>query len=178
MENKEVEVIENQQQATSAGDVKTVPYDRFSKVNSELKAEREAKLSLEEKVKAFEGFVPASEIENAKSAAEKAYNEKLNTVTIASKLETKLIAAGLDEEYAELIMSKADISTLSLKDGKVIGLDDTVTGLKEKYPKMFGEVKKTAINNTGSGKGGVPLTANLTEEEKIRLEMRKNMGLK
>ena len=178
MENKETEIVENQEKGTSEQDVKTVPYERFSTVNKELKAEREAKLALEEKVKAFEGFVPASEIENAKISAEKAYNEKLNTVTITSKLETKLIAAGLDEEYAELIMSKADISSLSLKDGKVIGLDDTVTMLKEKYPKMFGEVKKTTINNTGSGKGGVPLTANLTEEEKLRAEIRKNMGLK
>ena len=167
----------NQERGTSEQDVKTVPYDRFAKVNSELKAEREAKLALEEKMKAFEGFVPPTQLETAKSNAEKAYNEKLNAVTITSKLETKLIAAGLDEEYAELIMSKADISSLSLKDGKVIGLDDIVTLLKEKYPKMFGTAT-TATNNTGAGKGGTPPATNLTEEEKLRAEIRKNMGLK
>ena len=174
---KENQTPENQEKGASEQDVKTVPYERFSKINNELKAEREAKLALEEKVKAFEGFVPASEIENAKTSAEKAYNEKLNAVIITNKLQTKLIAAGLDEEYAELIMSKADISSLSLKDGKVIGLDDTVTMLKEKYPKMFGTVT-TATNNTGAGKGGTPPTSTLTEEEKLRAEIRKNMGLK
>ena len=178
MENTQAtENTGNQEKGTSEQDVKTVPYDRFSKVNSELKAEKEAKLALEEKVKAFEGFVPASEIENAKTNAEKAYNEKLNAITITSKLETKLIAAWLDAEYAELIMSKADVSSLTVKEGKVIGLDDTVTMLKEKYPKMFGTVS-AGLNNAGANKGGTPPTATLTAEEKLKSEIRKNMGLK
>ena len=164
----------NQQGATSAGDEKTVPYERFSKVNSELKAEREAKLALEEQIKAFQGYVPPTELETAKTAAEKAYNEKLDSITKSSKLETKLVALGLEEQYTALVMSQVDLSKLNIQDGKIIGLDDVVNGLKEKYPKMFGEEKKT-VNNTGGAKGGQPPAA--TEENVMITKMRKQFGL-
>ena len=158
--------------------VKTVPYERFSTVNKELKAEREAKLALEEQIKAFQGYVPASELETAKTAAEKAYNEKLDSITKSSELKLKLVSTGLEEQYTALVMSQVDLSKLNIQDGKIIGLDDVVNGLKEKYPKMFGEEKKPAINNTGSNPKGQPPAGGLTEEEKLRAEIRRNMGLK
>ena len=72
-------------------------------------------------------------------------------MTIQSKLETKLIAEGLDADFADYVMSKADTSGMQLKDGKVIGLDDVVAGLKEKHPKMFAAKVKGIGTAAGAG---------------------------
>ena len=129
--------------------VKTVPYERFKLVNEVRNtyktslAEKDNQITaLNEKLKAFEGYIAPSELEKVKTETEKSYSEKMEALTIQSKLETKLATEGLDAEFAEFVMSKADTAGMKLKDGKVIGLDDVVSGLKEKYPKMF-EVKQT-----------------------------------
>ena len=78
----------------------------------------------------------------------------MESLTVQSKLETKLVAEGLDAEFAEFIMSKADTAGMKLEDGKVIGLDDVVRGLKEKYPKMFGVKRAKPVGVPAAGAGG------------------------
>ena len=143
---------------------KTVPYDRFKAVNEERNtykaslAERDNQITaLNEKLKAFEGYIPPSELEKVKTETEKSYSEKMEALTIQSKLETKLATEGLDAEFAEFVMSKADTTGMKLKDGKVIGLDDVVNGLKEQYPKMFGakQIKPVGVPAARAG-GGIP----------------------
>ena len=137
---------------------KTVPYDRFNKVIEERNsyktstAEKDAQIAaLNEKLKAFEGYIPPTELEKAKGETQKAYEEKITAMTIQSKLENKLIAEGLDADFADYVLSKADISGMQLKDGKVIGLDDVVAGLKEKHPKMFAAKVKGIGTAAGAG---------------------------
>ena len=137
---------------------KTVPYDRFNKVIEERNGyktsltEKDAQIAaLNEKLKAFEGYVPQTELEKARIESQKAYEAEKTAITIQAKLETKLIAEGLDADFADYIMSKADISGMQLKDGKVIGLDDVVAGLKEKHPKMFAAKVKGIGTAAGAG---------------------------
>ena len=164
--------------------VKTVPYERFKLVNEERNAykattaEKDNQINaLTEKLKAYEGYIPPTELEKVKTETEKAYQEKLESLTIQSKLETKLVAEGLDEEFAEFIMSKADTTGMKLKDGKVIGLDDVVNGLKEKYPKMFGvkQTKPAGVPPAGAG-GEAPGATD--EEAEIRKRVFVAAGLK
>jgi len=164
--------------------VKTVPYERFKAVNEERNtfktslAEKDNQINaLTEKLKAYEGYIPPTELEKVKTETEKAYQEKLESLTIQSKLETKLVAEGLDEEFTEFIMSKADTKGMKLKDGKVIGLDDVVNGLKEKYPKMFGVKQTKPAGAPPAGAGGEAPGAT-DEEAEIRKRVFTAAGLK
>ena len=93
----------------------------------------------------------------------------MENLTVQSKLETKLVAEGLDAEFAEFIMSKADTTGMKLRDGKVIGLDDVVNGLKEQYPKMFGAKQPRAVGAPPAGVGGQTPSGKLTAEEVRKL---------
>ena len=162
---------------------KTVPYDRFNKVIEERNtyktstAEKDAQIAaLNEKLKAFEGYVPSTELEKAKAETQKTYEDKLSALTIQSKIENKLILEGLDAEFLEFALSKVDVSALKNENGKIIGLDDTITGIKEKYPKMFATTTKTK-NNEGAAKGGTPPAAT-DEEAALKERVFKAAGLK
>ena len=163
---------------------KTVPYDRFKAVNEERNtyksslAERDNQITaLNEKLKAFEGYIPPAELEKVKTETEKTYQEKMESLTVQSKLETKLVAEGLDADFAEFIMSKADTAGMKLKDGKVIGLDDVVSGLKEKYPKMFGVKQAKPVGVPAAGAGGEAPGAT-DEEAEIKKRVFAAAGLK
>ena len=163
---------------------KTVPYDRFKAVNEERNtykaslAERDNQITaLNEKLKAFEGYIAPSELEKVKTETEKSYSEKMEALTIQSKLETKLATEGLDAEFAEFIMSKADTAGMKLKDGKIIGLDDVVSGLKEKYPKMFGVKQAKTVGVPAAGAGGEAPGAT-DEEAEIKKRVFSAAGLK
>ena len=155
---------------------KTVPYDRFKAVNEERNAyktslaERDNQITaLNEKLKAFEGYIAPAELEKVKTETEKSYSEKMEALTIQSKLETKLATDGLDAEFAEFVMSKADTAGMKLKDGKIIGLDDVVSGLKEKYPKMFGAKQVKTAGVPAAGAGGQTPNGKLTADEVRKL---------
>ena len=156
--------------------VKTVPYERFKLVNEERNtyktsvAEKDNQINaLTEKLKAYEGYIPPTELEKVKTETEKTYQDKMEALTVQSKLETKLVAEGLDAEFAEFIMSKADTAGMKLKDGKVIGLDDVVSGLKEKYPKMFGVKQAKPVGVPAAGAGGQTPNGKLTADEVRKL---------
>ena len=96
---------------------KTVPYDRFKAVNEERNtyksslAERDNQITaLNEKLKAFEGYIPPAELEKVKTETEKSYSEKMESLTIQSKLETKLAIEGVDAEFIKFMMHEADTS--------------------------------------------------------------------
>ena len=167
------EIIENTE--TTEVVEKTVPYERFNKVIEERNSyktsltEKDGIINaLNEKLKAFEGYVPPTELEKARTESQKAYELEKTAMTIQSKLETKLIAEGLDADFAEFVMSKADTSGLQLKDGKVIGLDDVVAGLKEKHPKMFAAKIKGIGTAAGAG-------ATTPDEKDIKTENKTNL---
>ena len=101
----------------------------------------------------------------------------MENLTVQSKLETKLVAEGLDAEFAEFVMSKADTAGMKLKDGKVIGLDDVVSGLKEKYPKMFGVKQQKPVGAPPAGAGGEAPGAT-DEEAEIKKRVFAAAGLK
>ena len=164
--------------------VKTVPYERFKLVNEERNtyktsaAEKDNQINaLTEKLKAYEGYIPPTELEKVKAETEKAYQEKLESSTIQSKLEIKLVSEGLDAEFIKFMMSEADTTGMKLKDGKVIGLDDVVSELKEKYPKMFGakQARPVGVPAAGAG-GGVPGATD--EETEIKKRVFAAAGLK
>ena len=177
------EEITKDTEATEAVE-KTVPYERFKLVNEERNtyktatAEKDNQINaLTEKLKAYEGYIPPTELDRVKTETEKTYQEKMESLTIQSKLETKLVAEGLDAEFAEFVMSKADTAGMKLKDGKVIGLDDVVNGLKEKYPKMFGVKQLKTVGAPAAAAGGeVPGATD--EETEIKKRVFAAAGLK
>ena len=156
--------------------VKTVPYERFKLVNEERNtyktatAEKDNQINaLTEKLKAYEGYIPPTELEKVKAETEKAYQEKLESSTIQSKLEVKLVSEGLDAEFIKFMISEADTTGMKLKDGKVIGLDDVVNGLKEQYPKMFGTKQAKPVGAPPAGAGGQTPNGKLTADEVRKL---------
>ena len=164
---------------------KTVPYERFKLVNEERNTYKTSSVekdnqinALTEKLKAYEGYIPPTELEKVKTETEKTYQEKMESLTVQSKLETKLVADGLDAEFAEFVMSKADTAGMKLKDGKVIGLDDVVNGLKEQYPKMFGVKQPKAVGAPPAGAGGETPNGKLTADEVRKLSNDDRMSYK
>ncbi|WP_319371971.1 phage scaffolding protein [uncultured Ilyobacter sp.] len=58
-------------------------------------------------------------------------------------IETALKLALKGAKHPELILGQVDKSKINFGDEGLTGIDEQVTGLKEKYPELFGEKKPT-----------------------------------
>ena len=92
-------------------------------------------------------------------------------------IRTKVVAEIDAYRMAKLASKAGTTAGMKLKDGKVIGLDDVVSGLKEKYPKMFGAKQAKPVGVPAAGAGGEAPGAT-DEEAEIKKRVFATAGLK
>ena len=142
----------------------------------ELRAENKSyRLKNEELTKKVEGFeaekadAVAKAIEEAKvQAKEEARTEvqaEADQRVLLAKLESEAVKNGMvDADGLKL----ADLSGVSLKDGKLEGADELFAGLKESKPYLFGQPQSNSSNPTKPPSPNPPTpkkATDMTDEE-------------
>ncbi|SHH54877.1 Phage minor structural protein GP20 [Caloranaerobacter azorensis DSM 13643] len=155
-----------------------IPKARFDEVNETKKEleqqikERDKQLKeLQDKVKGNEELERTiKELQEANKATKEQYEAKIKDMTINAAIQSKLT----DAKYPELLISKFDKSKLSVaEDGTVLGIDEQLATLKERYKDLFKpDIKGKDPNNTGRSSLGDknPWSKehfNLTEQGKL-----------
>lgn len=158
-----------------------IPKARFDEVNETKKEleqqirERDKQLKeLQEKAKGNEELEKTiKELQEANKATKEQYEAKIRDMTINAAIQSKLT----DAKYPDLLISKFDESKLSIaEDGKVLGIDEQLSILKEQYKDLFKpDVKGKEPNNIGGSSLGQknPWSKehfNLTEQGRILRE--------
>lgn len=151
---------------------KTVPYDRFKKINDDLKTfkqtfeslglsdldalkslvvEYNTKKSEEDERKRAE----MSEIERLQTDLQALTDTKNNAETELEKLQNALRnekitnafikaapSVNIPSDRIDAAMKLVDLSAVNVEDGKVVGLDDVMSSLVEQYSFLVAEQKK------------------------------------
>lgn len=93
-------------------------------------------------------------------------NKEVNTRK-AYAVREKLLTEHADAKYMDMLMGQVDLSKITESDGKFIGVDDIVGGIKTNYEKLFGKVQTVGTPpGTGTHHG---MTENLEKlAEKAR----------
>ena len=77
-----------------------------------------------------------------KADLQKTYQKELQNTKIESAIDVALIGENVPEKYVKVLKTQINKDSLSIEDGKVIGLTDIIGNLKGSYGEMFGEVKR------------------------------------
>lgn len=170
-------------------DGKMIPKSRFDDVNiqkNDLK-EQVDKLNktLKENTKDFEAMKKAAGTNEELKKQLEDYETKINTAqddfgkTLTAKeqewkekevnnrksftLREKLLMEHADPKYIDLLMKEVDLKNVTeTDDGKLMGVDDVVKGVKTNYEKLFGKPQLKGPGVEG-GSGGNPAGGNLEE---------------
>lgn len=91
------------------------------------------------------------------TAKEKEWKEKEVNNRKAFTLREKLLMEHADPKYIDLLMKEVDLKNVTeTDDGKLMGVDDVVKGVKTNYEKLFGkpQLKGPGIEGGSTGKQG------------------------
>ncbi|WP_424162164.1 phage scaffolding protein [Bacillus amyloliquefaciens] len=156
------------------------PKERFDAVNNEKKDlksqldERDQQLNtLQKQAKGNEELQAAIESlqeENQKTAAE--YQQKLDQQAFDFAIESALRDA--KSKNIKAVKANLNLDGLKLADGKLIGLDEQLTALRESDSYLFEEDQKSAPSIAGrqphvSGQSGTQTPANPFKKETLNL---------
>lgn len=162
-----------------------IPKSRFDEVNNQKKELKEQvdtlNNTLKTNAKDFEKFKAAAEgnadlqkqLQEYQDKVNNAQKEFTNTLTAKEQewqkrevnnrksysIREKLLMEHADPKYIDLLMKEVNLDSITEADGKFIGVDDVVNGVKTNFEKLFG---KPQITGTGINNG--QLQTNLTME--------------
>ncbi len=143
---------------------------KISKIEGERGDLRSQLTTAQETLKGFEGIDPAAiqqqlkEYKEKVDAAERDYNEKLEKRDFDDALKAELETVKFSSEAAKkAVMAEITEAGLKLKDGKIMGLSDLLSQIKERDASAFvdeeGEEQEknkarftTPLGHKGSGK--------------------------
>lgn len=173
-----------------------IPKSRFDEVNVQKKELKEQvdtlNKNLLENNKALESLKKSAETSEELKKQIQEYQDKMNNVQkdfetqLTSKeqewqqrdinnrkafaMREKLLLEHADPNYIDLLMKEVDLAKISEDNGKFIGIDDVVTGVKSNFKKLFGE---PVVKGTGlQGGTGTNRPANLEELYKKAMNTR------
>ena len=160
----------------------------ISKLEADRDAWKEKAESAEETLKGFEGIDPAqvqsqlAEYKKKAEDAEKDRDAKLYERDFADALKTELEGVKFTSEAAKKsVMADIKEAGLKLKDGKILGLNDLISQMKEKDASAFVDEKQEELEAgrakpfTGPLKGAVQPT---TSEKFKAMSLDERMKLK
>ena len=169
----------NEDKGTSDGDVKTVPYKKFSSVIAEKNTLKNEVSTLKEQLAGWvtksEGLIDKEEMKTFKADLELKSQKNMNDLVIKNKITTKLVSEGLEVGLAEMVHRELKATGIMdglkmMENGKVMGMDDIVKSVKENtgFARLFGE--KAPVTGTGKttlpqGAGSIKKDGILTREE-------------
>lgn len=111
----------------------------ISGVNSKL----EAAITNAADYDGLKGTLATLQAENLKVADE--HRKELLNVKKNSAIETALLKANVKDSYLDMVKSQLNIDSLQFEGDNLIGLTDKVQTAIEKFPDLFGEVKKVGV---------------------------------
>ncbi len=155
-----------------------VPKSRFDEINNQKKELKDQvdnlNKTLQDNSKDFEKFKKAAEGNEELQKQLADYQNKISETqnnfnsTLAEKekewasrevnnrksftIREKLLMEHADPKYIDLLMNQIDLNSITEAEGKFIGIDDVVTGIKTNFDKLFG---KPQIEGTGINSGAV-----------------------
>lgn len=178
-----------------------IPKSRFDEVNVQKKELKEQvdtlNKNLLENNKTLESLKKSAETSEELKKQIQEYQDKMNNVQkdfetqLTSKeqewqqrdidnrkafaMREKLLLEHADPNYIDLLMKEVDLAKISEDNGKFIGIDDVVTGVKSNFKKLFGE---PVVKGTGlQGGTGTNRPANLEELYKKAMNTRSQEDL-
>lgn len=157
-----------------------IPKSRFDEVNNQKKELKEQvdtlNKTLKDNSKDIEKFKAAAEGNTELQKQLQEYQDKFNntqkdfTTQLTAKeqewqqrevnnrksytLRERLLMEHADPKYIDLLMKEVDLNSITESEGKFIGVDDVVKGVKTNFDKLFGKVQ---IVGTGIQNGNNPL---------------------
>jgi hypothetical protein len=132
-----------------------VPRSRLNEVNDKLKLTENSIKTYENKIKETKDLLDKNEEFKQKyeSLSEKyekdlaGKDEAMSNISKKYHVETALLKEGA--KHISLLSKEIDFSKLSIEGENVLGLNDTIKGLKKSYPDFF--TVKTASANGANG---------------------------
>ncbi len=155
-----------------------IPKSRFDEINNQKKELKEQVDTLNNTLKTnskdIEKFKKAAEGNEELQKQLTEYQEKVNLAQndFSNQLKTKeqewmqreinnrksftlrekLLMEHADPKYIDLLMKEVDLNSITEAEGKFIGVDDVVSGVKQNFDKLFGkpQITGTGINGSNS----------------------------
>lgn len=129
-----------------------IPKDRFNEVNKELKLTKEKITGYEEQGKQLQTLLKDNEelktkygeLETNLKDTLKNKDIEISNIFKSTKVENALIKEGC--KHPDLLMSKIDLTKLSMENDNIIGLTDVLTNLKTNYSVMFSTQETNSTN--------------------------------
>lgn len=89
------------------------------------------------------------EFNNTLTAKEQEWQKREVNNRKSYSIREKLLMEHADPEYIDLLMKEINLDSITEADGKFIGVDDVVNGVKTNFKKLFGkpQIIGTGINN-------------------------------
>lgn len=135
-----------------------IPRSRFNEATGKASAMQSKIESYEKQIKDTQLMLDNhSELKGQYSELQNKYQADLEAKDreISNVLKSSLVKESLTKEgarHVDLLMKNIDLEKLSLDNGNLIGISDTMTKLKTDYADLF-EEKKTSSNGGTGGKG-------------------------
>lgn len=76
----------------------------------------------------------------------KAHQEELLKIKMDSAIDVALLKANVKESYLPLLKTQLNTEALTFDGDNLIGLTDTIQTAQNKFPDLFGTVKKVGVN--------------------------------
>ena len=92
------------------------------------------------------------------------HQKDLLNVKLDKDIDLLLVKSNVDPEYLPLIKSQLNKDSLSYEGDKLIGGDDLVSQAQQKYPKLFGEIKKVGSQPDNGLNSGITKKEQLIKE--------------
>lgn len=128
-----------------------IPKTRFNEVNAKSKEFEKQITALNKQIETGKNLISENEdLKNKYTVLEEDFNknkdlhtQEITNISKRFKVETALRDAGA--KHCEMLLTQVDLNKLTLDGDNIIGLDDTIKGLKTTYEDMF---VNTSTNST------------------------------
>lgn len=136
--------------------------DKYQSDISEVNSKLEQATNNAADYDTLKGTLEEFKANNEKMATE--HQQQLLNVRMDKDIDLLLMGENIDPAYLPLVKSQLNKESLSYEGDKLIGGTDLIGTLKEKYPKVFGEIKKVGVNPDNGINPNVGKKAQLIEQ--------------
>jgi len=89
----------------------------------------------------LKGTLEQMKVDNVK--AQEQHRIEMLKIKKDNRVDLELLKNNVDEQYLSMVKREINMDNLTFDGDNLIGLTDSIGGIKEKFPKLFGEMVKT-----------------------------------